>query len=427
MRGSRANGAAARRTMSGSPVRSRPALLRTRALGCEALGPCRADTPDLPRAARGCTARAREPQDRPRSRATVRENRRCGGRAHSPPRWPAPRDRAGCRGVQRRAGRRADTVVRARGSDRRGRNRSRRHVPDEVGVDFTRSKVEPMVRGLFPRAEQDTVLAILEQSVVYVTSATIESTGWRGPTGERGESREPLEPVQELDASDDLVVEDVQNQSPVLRGLEQDVPPKSPGRGARVYEVDVGPRLRPDLPARAKRDGGQASLGCCASANLASHSGSYARPSPWLPCATASPCSADTPRIEDARRPVAIPKNAGPPFPSASQPASRAPRIADATAPGVATPMDSPIQLSGRAPAKTSTRTAPPASRSTASQRGPRVALAVRRARPEPPAERRTVHHDSAGTCLGHRHRPRSRHEACDWSQEIGLLPNASI
>lgn len=48
-------------------------------------------------------------------------------------------------------------------------------VPDGVGVDFTRSKVEPMVRGLFPRAEQDTVLAILEKSVVYVTSATVES------------------------------------------------------------------------------------------------------------------------------------------------------------------------------------------------------------------------------------------------------------
>src|SRR5690606_14765964 len=33
------------------------------------------------------------------------------------------------------------------------------------------------------------------------------------------------------------------------------------------------------------------------------------------------------------------------------------------------------------------------------SQRGPGVALPVRRARPDPPAERRVVHHDSAGTC----------------------------
>jgi hypothetical protein len=47
-------------------------------------------------------------------------------------------------------------------------------VADGIGVEFTRSKVEPMVRGLFPRVEQDVVLATLEKSVVYVTSETIE-------------------------------------------------------------------------------------------------------------------------------------------------------------------------------------------------------------------------------------------------------------
>lgn len=40
-------------------------------------------------------------------------------------------------------------------------------------VAFTRRKVEPMVRGLFPRAEQDAVLGILEHSVVFVESANI--------------------------------------------------------------------------------------------------------------------------------------------------------------------------------------------------------------------------------------------------------------
>jgi hypothetical protein len=45
---------------------------------------------------------------------------------------------------------------------------------DADTVTFTRSKVAPMVRGLFARAEQDTVLAALEQSVVFVTSANIE-------------------------------------------------------------------------------------------------------------------------------------------------------------------------------------------------------------------------------------------------------------
>jgi hypothetical protein len=45
---------------------------------------------------------------------------------------------------------------------------------DADTVAFTRAKVAPMVRGLFARAEQDTVLAALEQSVVFVTSANIE-------------------------------------------------------------------------------------------------------------------------------------------------------------------------------------------------------------------------------------------------------------
>jgi hypothetical protein len=47
-------------------------------------------------------------------------------------------------------------------------------VPEDVGVAFTRAKVEPMVRGLFSKVEQDVVLATLEKSVVYVTSSTIE-------------------------------------------------------------------------------------------------------------------------------------------------------------------------------------------------------------------------------------------------------------
>jgi hypothetical protein len=47
-------------------------------------------------------------------------------------------------------------------------------VPENVGLAFTRSKVEAMVRGLFSKAEQDVVLSTLENSVVYVTSETIE-------------------------------------------------------------------------------------------------------------------------------------------------------------------------------------------------------------------------------------------------------------
>ncbi|MBT3380523.1 MAG: hypothetical protein HN742_00065 [Lentisphaerae bacterium] len=46
------------------------------------------------------------------------------------------------------------------------------------GIDLLalgREKAEPMVRGLFPRAEQDTVLALVERSVVFVTPNNIES------------------------------------------------------------------------------------------------------------------------------------------------------------------------------------------------------------------------------------------------------------
>ena len=43
-------------------------------------------------------------------------------------------------------------------------------------VALTRRKVEPMIRGLFPRAEQDTVLALVERSVIFLTPDNIEET-----------------------------------------------------------------------------------------------------------------------------------------------------------------------------------------------------------------------------------------------------------
>lgn len=48
-------------------------------------------------------------------------------------------------------------------------------LPESDTVVLTRTKVEPMVRGLFPRAEQNQVLALIERSVVFVTCANIES------------------------------------------------------------------------------------------------------------------------------------------------------------------------------------------------------------------------------------------------------------
>jgi len=57
---------------------------------------------------------------------------------------------------------------------RLAKGRSHVAIPANVGVEFTRAKVEPMVRSLFTRVEHDTVLATFEKSVVYVTSETIE-------------------------------------------------------------------------------------------------------------------------------------------------------------------------------------------------------------------------------------------------------------
>ena len=47
-------------------------------------------------------------------------------------------------------------------------------LPEADTVSLTCAKVEPMVRGLFPRVEQDAVLTMIERSVVFLTSANIE-------------------------------------------------------------------------------------------------------------------------------------------------------------------------------------------------------------------------------------------------------------
>jgi hypothetical protein len=47
-------------------------------------------------------------------------------------------------------------------------------LPEDDTVSLTRSRVEPMARGLFPRAEQEPVLGMLERSVLFLASANIE-------------------------------------------------------------------------------------------------------------------------------------------------------------------------------------------------------------------------------------------------------------
>lgn len=52
-------------------------------------------------------------------------------------------------------------------------------VPAELAhldvAAFTREKVGPMVRGFFPRREQEAVLTVLSQSVVFLSPANIQT------------------------------------------------------------------------------------------------------------------------------------------------------------------------------------------------------------------------------------------------------------
>lgn len=58
---------------------------------------------------------------------------------------------------------------------RRALGRRCRRLPRGLDLrSFTRVKIEPMVRGLFPAREREPVLATLERSVVFLTRANIE-------------------------------------------------------------------------------------------------------------------------------------------------------------------------------------------------------------------------------------------------------------
>jgi hypothetical protein len=46
-------------------------------------------------------------------------------------------------------------------------------IPDDELPGFTRAKLVPMVRGLFPRREQEPVLELLERSIIFLTRTTI--------------------------------------------------------------------------------------------------------------------------------------------------------------------------------------------------------------------------------------------------------------
>ncbi len=57
---------------------------------------------------------------------------------------------------------------------RLAQGRTQHPLPAGDLVVFTRARVEPMLRGFFPRSERDAVLGMLERSVVFLTDANIE-------------------------------------------------------------------------------------------------------------------------------------------------------------------------------------------------------------------------------------------------------------
>ena len=67
---------------------------------------------------------------------------------------------------------------------------SHAQVPNVDTIALTRRKIEPMVSGLFPKSERPQVLTALERSIVFLTTANIESILQRhGGTDPHGHSQ----------------------------------------------------------------------------------------------------------------------------------------------------------------------------------------------------------------------------------------------
>jgi hypothetical protein len=94
---------------------------------------------------------------------------RSGEYEHDHPEWPG--------NLWDRAKKGHDDLLDALVEEVRRRASGKQHAPVSEDLDlvsWTRRKVTPMVGGLFPAAERDAVLALLEKSVVFLTANTIE-------------------------------------------------------------------------------------------------------------------------------------------------------------------------------------------------------------------------------------------------------------
>jgi hypothetical protein len=94
---------------------------------------------------------------------------RTGDYEHDHPEWPG-------QNIWEKAKNGHDDLARALVDEVKKRSEGLQHsaVPSLDLTSWTRQKVAPMVSGLFPQVEREAVLALLERSVVFLTSDTIE-------------------------------------------------------------------------------------------------------------------------------------------------------------------------------------------------------------------------------------------------------------
>ena len=94
---------------------------------------------------------------------------RSGECEHDHPEWPG-------QNIWERAKRGHDELLQALAAEVNRRSAGREHpvVPDLDLTSWTRRKLTPMVQGLFPQAEREAVLSLLEKSVVFLTADNIE-------------------------------------------------------------------------------------------------------------------------------------------------------------------------------------------------------------------------------------------------------------
>jgi len=128
---------------------------------------------------------------------------RTGDHEQDHPEWPG-------QNIFEKAKRGHDDLLHALVAEVKRRSVGRRHhaVPDLDLTSWTRRKVTPMVAGLFPQVEREAVLALLERSVVFLTTDNVEKV-LLGQTWLRSTCYVSTEYFGHRDAIEDFVIHEV--------------------------------------------------------------------------------------------------------------------------------------------------------------------------------------------------------------------------